>query len=368
MIAEAEKAKTKAGLSSMELAFARGYAVADVAGTLNARSVAILAGYSPKSASQQATMLAKRPKVRAAINQFRLQLLKNTEAQRIVSVELIRDELRRVQLLAEEKGDLATATRNVELIGKTIGAFRDGLDLDLSTSRQYSPVEREHYRRVSAVLLAGGSVPAMLDAVPLPAALPADSARIPPADMGAGAIVHPDASCEAVSGPAIAPRWAWHDAGADADAGQAQAQGERKPGADQAQADAGQAIDRADTADLADNSHEDTPGTPQAAGVVERISPLSLQTEIGILPESVPASAPSPLSDNELRKTERDRIKREYWERTGSLPGSALRSEAGRARIEQILERGVDAVLGSETELGSASPGGAIPLLRCGNG
>lgn len=64
--------------------------------------------------------------------------------------------------LCEAKGDMGNATRNVEDIGKTVGAYGDG-NIHLTVERQFSEQERLEAQRIGELLLLSADAPAMME-------------------------------------------------------------------------------------------------------------------------------------------------------------------------------------------------------------
>ena len=93
------------------------------------------AGYKDKhnNLANMAHVNSRNQYIKAELDKRRAKLEIKTE----VTVELQQKEHTRLAVLSESKGDLATATRNVELRGKTIGAYIDkSLSLNLAVGRR----------------------------------------------------------------------------------------------------------------------------------------------------------------------------------------------------------------------------------------
>ena len=82
------------------------------------------AGYSANSARTQAARLLHNDAVCAEIDKE----LNKIRRESLKEIEDLRIEHRRIAVLAELKGDLATATRNIEDIGKTYAAYTDNIN------------------------------------------------------------------------------------------------------------------------------------------------------------------------------------------------------------------------------------------------
>jgi len=96
-------------------------------------------------------------------------------------IDWLRKEHERLMEAAEGVGDLAVATRNLELIGRMEGAYTDVMRADVAARRELSETEREEARRLadlrlgvtgdtpdqeSLAVLPGSVVSAVVDAVP----------------------------------------------------------------------------------------------------------------------------------------------------------------------------------------------------------
>lgn len=75
------------------------------------------------------------------------------QAKKDYALDWIVSEHERLMGLAEVKGDLAVATRNLELIGRTRGAYADVVVGDVVARREYSEAEEIEGRRLARLLL-----------------------------------------------------------------------------------------------------------------------------------------------------------------------------------------------------------------------
>ena len=66
------------------------------------------------------------------------------------TIETIQQEHRRLQLLAEEKGDLAVATSNLAYRGKILGSYIDKQQVETSDVKQYTETEIDALKDVAA--------------------------------------------------------------------------------------------------------------------------------------------------------------------------------------------------------------------------
>ncbi len=108
------------------------------------------AGYkgSETTLANVATQNYRKLYIKAEIDRRRAEL----EAKTDYDTEYLRKEHRRYADLAEKKADYATATRNIELIGKTFGAYIDkSVNLDLDIGRR--PPDMAEVRRKNKLLM-----------------------------------------------------------------------------------------------------------------------------------------------------------------------------------------------------------------------
>jgi len=71
-----------------------------------------------------------------------------------ITIAHIQSEHERLAALAEAKGDLSTATRNLELLGKTIAAYKDTLQTsDLDKAKELSESEAVEAKRIASIRL-----------------------------------------------------------------------------------------------------------------------------------------------------------------------------------------------------------------------
>jgi phage terminase small subunit len=143
------------------------------------------AGYALGANDQDKVKVARRAysvlngkRVRQALMEHQSQRARLNEAKATFALDWIVSEHERLKELAEQAGDLAVATRNLELIGRTRGVYREGLVLDVAERRQYSEAEQIEAARLARLLLMDGDAPEMLEAEAAPAPSGAQSKNL----------------------------------------------------------------------------------------------------------------------------------------------------------------------------------------------
>lgn len=110
-------------LSAKQEQFCREYLV-----DLNATQAAIRAGYSPKTAQEQASRLLSN-----VIVVERVAVLKQERANKVArTAQDVLNDIIAVTTQAHEEGDLKTALKGLELQGKHLGMFTDKLQTEHS--------------------------------------------------------------------------------------------------------------------------------------------------------------------------------------------------------------------------------------------
>ena len=94
--------------------------------------------------------------VRAAILEHKERAAEDAEARKQFNLDWVVKKLEDLLELAIAKGDLAVATRDVELIGRTRGFFTDSVVVDDGQRRAYSESERIEAARLTRLLLKEG--------------------------------------------------------------------------------------------------------------------------------------------------------------------------------------------------------------------
>jgi len=168
------------------------------------------AGYSghqnEKSQYIAATKTLMHPLVKAEIERLTALREQTDAAQAAWDIDRIRAEHWRLAALAEARGDLATATRNIEGLARTVGAYRDGIDISSERSKQLTAQEAAEAERLARLLLLG---PASAGATPdTAAATPANtpaSADTPATLTDTLRLVGTDTDTQAQADPPVAP-------------------------------------------------------------------------------------------------------------------------------------------------------------------
>jgi phage terminase small subunit len=111
----------------------------------NGTQAAIKAGYSPKSARKIASENQTKPDIISEIDKG----IARIEAKTNITIEFIQKEHARIQLLAEEKGDISTANACLTAIGKTIGAYRDNLTTDNTTRQELNAMQQQELEQIA---------------------------------------------------------------------------------------------------------------------------------------------------------------------------------------------------------------------------
>jgi len=117
----------------------------------NATQAAIRAGYEKKSARVSGHNCITNYNIKQAIAKERQVFAEKTG----ITVAYIQSEHQRLAALAEAKGDVGVATRNKELLGKTIGAYMEKQviidDIEVMTD-----AEEAEARRIAGLLMDKG--------------------------------------------------------------------------------------------------------------------------------------------------------------------------------------------------------------------
>jgi len=117
----------------------------------NATQAAIRAGYSARTAHHMVHRLLANVGIKAGIMKLRAKIRAKNE----ITIEYLRQEHERLKAKAEAKGDLATATRNMELVGKTIGGYSEVIE-DKRDDVPKDPDARKAYYQERIELIEAG--------------------------------------------------------------------------------------------------------------------------------------------------------------------------------------------------------------------
>jgi hypothetical protein len=105
---------------------------------------------------QNAYSVTRGKAFQAAVLEHRAHKDELAQAKRDFSLDWSVQEHQRLMAKAEEAGDLAVATRNLELIGRTRGIYADTVQVDVAARREYSKAEQLEAVRLSRLLLTDG--------------------------------------------------------------------------------------------------------------------------------------------------------------------------------------------------------------------
>lgn len=105
---------------------------------------------------QNAYSVTRGKAFQAAVLEHRAHKDELAQAKRDFSMDWSVREHQRLMAKAEKAGDLAVATRNLELIGRTRGIYADTVQVDMAARREYSKAEQVEAVRLSRLLLTDG--------------------------------------------------------------------------------------------------------------------------------------------------------------------------------------------------------------------
>ena len=166
------KAKTKSTsktkdkdtqLTARQMAFVLNYATIGSETYHNGRKSAIAAGYSEKSAGSTASLMLRRESTLTKIADLEAQQLAQQAATAGFKLAWLQGEFARLAKKAEMEGSLSEARANLEALGKTMGAFKDNISVDVAERQQYTEREQLEGRRLARMLIM--SNPTMLGQV-----------------------------------------------------------------------------------------------------------------------------------------------------------------------------------------------------------
>lgn len=136
-------------------------------------------GKPMKYLQQRAYQVLRAGSVSMALTGLVERQVRETEARKQWAIEHIVEKHMFLMDLALSKGDLTVATRNLELIGKTRGAYIEGVAINITHEREFSDREQRDARRLGALLLLDDDEQGVIEHHPAPeeATAPAQEAR-----------------------------------------------------------------------------------------------------------------------------------------------------------------------------------------------
>lgn len=137
-----------AELTKQQTVFANEYCI-----DRNGRQAAIRAGYSEKTADQQASRLLSNVKVKEYIDAKLNRISMKAE----VTAEWVLNELKDTYKSAREQAELTAANKSLELMGKHIGMFTDKVKMDVQ-----GEVSHEHEYYIEQVITADSDTAELL--------------------------------------------------------------------------------------------------------------------------------------------------------------------------------------------------------------
>jgi hypothetical protein len=139
-------------LTAQQQAFVELYSNPDGDCWSNALRSAERAGYSQNGLRGAAHKLMANPEIRIAINEA----VTERVAECLYSPDIVKANLERLRRLAEEKADLSTAVRCVELLGKTWALFSEKSAITVDTheeTERLNDVTRAESQRIAEIRL-----------------------------------------------------------------------------------------------------------------------------------------------------------------------------------------------------------------------
>ena len=138
--------------SDQEERFCKAYTTPGTDAWHNGARAAVAAGYSEKAQWSTGTRLLKRERVRARIAALEQNRADQLAAQANICVGLVQARHLYAMVKCEAAGDWSNWTRNLEALGRTVGAY-DGVQVDGDRARTYTEAERREAKRLSGLLL-----------------------------------------------------------------------------------------------------------------------------------------------------------------------------------------------------------------------
>lgn len=124
-------------VNSRMLRFVRAYTHAGNPTYLNGTNAAIAAGYGKNCAAGTACRLLANPHLRSLIDARERSNVEREASLRAVSIEMVKSEHLRLMQVCEDAEDYPSATRNLECLGKTVGAYDTTLHVDVTVKHEY---------------------------------------------------------------------------------------------------------------------------------------------------------------------------------------------------------------------------------------
>ena len=116
----------------------------------NQRQSAAKAGYSKNTGITACQNILAKHSVKQAMVEYKADI----SSKQAITVEYIQSEHERLAALAESKGDLVTATRNKEDLGRTIGVYTENINTgDLERLKQLSEQQALEAKRLATIRL-----------------------------------------------------------------------------------------------------------------------------------------------------------------------------------------------------------------------
>jgi phage terminase small subunit len=131
-----------------------------------------IAGYGGSHVDVTACQLMKHPRILRRIEELKKDFGQRAALQNAVTLSLVQKEHARLAALAEGQGDLTNATRNLEALGRTIGAYSDSVRVDIAKVREYTAQEQAEAKRLASIRLTE-----LIALAPVPASLPVADAK-----------------------------------------------------------------------------------------------------------------------------------------------------------------------------------------------
>jgi len=107
-----------------------------------------------KSLRAAAYAVMRSKSFKAAIEAHQVEFERKQAEASAMALDWVVSEHRRYMALAEEKGNLAVATKNLEMIGRTRGIYQDTLTLDVGQRQAMSEAQEVEARRLAGLLVA----------------------------------------------------------------------------------------------------------------------------------------------------------------------------------------------------------------------